>query len=356
MKHPDFDTYAGLHFRDIDRSNPNVYGNNILRTELGKRGVGTVVIPRTGAYDFESGVVTAYSTVGGDNMELGSQVELPLGDDSPLGVVRARVATPRGLESIMPVMNGMKLREIGASKWKQYELAGEYMPRTVIVEDGQPLNDHLHEELVGSTLVVKADASQGSNFIKIVERTAVTEAISDMRAEFTAWEHKKNKQKVNKNILVQEYVPGEPWPELRAIDSDSQFKKDAAQSSELRVYCYVDQAGHIQHDKRYYATARSFYDGHDEWVGVEQASVSEEAWRAAQEVSERLLRQAAVPVGYFAVDLIKGRSPIDTEPRMYVREINTRDPMMVELEDIPSDALRQRQLLAGAMAATAKRL
>ena len=67
-----------------------------------------------------------------------------------------------------------------------------------------------------------------------------------------------------------------------------------------------------------------------------------------------MLAGADAPGGYFVVDLIKGKSASDSEERIYIREINTRDAMMVESEDNRHDALIQRRLLSGVMASMSK--
>ncbi|HUC96579.1 MAG TPA: hypothetical protein VMR16_02845, partial [Candidatus Saccharimonadales bacterium] len=164
----------------------------------------------------------------------------------------------------------------------------------------------------------------------------------------------KQKLRSNKRILIQEFVPGRPWTELRGTDEDGRQMLKSATATELRIYCYVDREKRIQFDQRYYATARAFEKGNDEWVSIDQTSVPNEAWEIADEVSDRLLAKANTPGGYFAIDLIKGKTPDDSDERLFVREINTRDAMMAEETDNYQDYIKERQLLANAMAVIAR--
>jgi hypothetical protein len=351
--HEQFDTYAGIHFRDITKSDPNTYGNNTLRLELARAGVGTLVIPNVKAYNFEQGTVLAHPTEGDDHMTLATSREFPMSSGG-LDVVRARVLTPAGLEDRLPVLNGPRLRSIGASKAEQYEIASDFMPRTVVIEQNQVFNTTLIESLVGDRLVVKADMSQDSQHITMCARSEVGIALSAMRADFAQSEQASAKPRSNSRILVQEFAPGQSWFGVRGIDAQSILALQNADTTEIRMYCYVDQAKEITLSDRHYATARAFKDGKDDWVSIDQASVPETAWKIADTVSDRLLERAGVKAGYFAIDLIQSTLPGETDTRILIREINTRDPMMVEMSNV-HDGLLQRRLLANAMATIAKR-
>jgi len=348
-----YDSYAGLQFRNLEKSGPNIYDNDMLRLELGKRGVGSLIIPNIEAYDLESNTFLAHPTYGDDHIHLGDLHEYPIQKGS-LDVVRARILTPNVLNERVPVINGPSLREIGTSKWAQYELAGDFMPKTVSIAEDQTPSPDLFDGLVGNQLVVKADMSQYSKYMKICDRTEIVNTIAGIRDEFAQYERESGKVRKNKRIDVQECVPGLPWPELRGTNEKYTQALSKAETTELRIYCFVDRERQVPFDQRYYATARVFGPGYDDWASVDQESVPAEAWGVADVVSDRLLESADAPGGYFAIDLIKGKGARDTDERIYIREINTRDAMMVESEDDKRDALMQRRLLAGAMAAMTK--
>ncbi|HUC96107.1 MAG TPA: hypothetical protein VMR16_00365, partial [Candidatus Saccharimonadales bacterium] len=167
-----YDTLAGIQFRNVERTGPNGYGNDHLRVELGKLGVGTVVIPNIDAYKIEQGSVLAHPTTGDLHMSLGNLREYPI-NESGVEVVRSRIATQYGLESQVPILNSRELRAIGTSKIAQYELASDYMPKTVAIEEGQPPDPSMFDALIGDKLVVKADMSAESRYMAICARGEV---------------------------------------------------------------------------------------------------------------------------------------------------------------------------------------
>lgn len=356
-----FDAHAGIYFRNVSESNPNGYGNNILRTELAKRGVGSLVVSGSDSFDFEKNTVQVLPT-GADPeapITLGDALTIPLDTTaSGLSVVRARVLTPKALDERLPVLNGNRLRSLGASKWEQYTIAGDFMPRTVMLEDGQRYSDQIIESLRGDILVVKADMSQAGRHIKVVTRADVPAAVMGLREEFSLQEVK-SKARSNNRILVQEYAPGRAMRGLVGTNPDATQELAAADATELRVYCFVDSDGRVSRDQRYYATARAFAPMEqgstptDEWAPVDQASVPESAWKVAEVLSGRILKATGVKGGYFAIDLIEVEGK-DGISRMMVREINTRDPMMLVESEDKADARAQRARLANVMAVLAK--
>jgi hypothetical protein len=355
MTHKRFDSYAGIHFADINKSHPNGYGNDMLRTELGNLGVGTLVIPNAQAYDFKSGTVRAHPTEGGTEMTLASLQDFNIGAGQ-LEVVRARVFTPKSLEAQIDVVNGPKLRELGSSKWAQYELAGEFMPKTVRIEADQPIIDESVSLLSGDTLVVKADVSQQSKYISLSTRSEVANAVYGMRYQFEE-ELAAGKKRKNNDILVQEFMPGAPWTQLRPLDkSNHELLTRPAANTELRMYCYVDANDAITQNMRFHATLGVVDGDNGGWVAyVDQDSIPEEAFAISQTVSQRMLQAAGVRGGYFSIDLVQGPERPDGTGSIYIREINTRDPMMVEPHRNVGEAQQQRKMLANMMATIAKR-
>lgn len=351
-----FDSFAGIHFKNLAESGPDNNGNPWLVHELGKRGVGSILIPNSKSYNFEDNTVLAHFATpkGNDELFVEKISETPM-DTGGLEIVRARNLTPARLSEIMPVINGPELRSLGASKWKQYELAKEFMPKTVLVTPNEELKESLVDSFPGDKLVIKADMSMASKFMKMTTKNEALAAIAGMREEFAAAEEKRGKSRSNDNIIIQEFVPGLLWADLEGVDSKSKDLLSGASDTELRIFCYVDRAKRIAPMHRYYATARVFDDNHDDdWASINQDSVPSQAWQMADIISDRFLAKANVPAGYLAVDLFLGDAKDGLGPHIFVREINTRDPLMVGKEDNQHDAFIQRQLLANAMATVAK--
>lgn len=355
----DVDAHAGLYFRDAEASNVNGYGNALLRHELARRGVGTYILSGAESFDFEANSARVFPTVskrGSIEMSLGDAQLVPL--TGGLDVVRARVLTPRSLDERLPVLNGSRLRALGASKWEQYGIASDVMPRTVLLDRVDQVTDATLEPLEGDTLVVKADLSQAGQHIKVVPRSEVPLAVLGIREEFSLQELR-GKARSNHRILIQEYAPGRAMQGLIATNQEAAETLARAASTELRVYCFVDGAGKVAKDERYYATARAFAPIEpgsrptDDWVPIDQASVPDAAWRVADAVSDRVLKKTGVHGGFFAIDLIEVAGK-DGTSRMMVREINTRDPMMLVESQDQTDARVQRERLANVMSILAR--
>lgn len=230
----DFETHTALHFRNLAESDPASYGTTIVRQRLGELGVGLMLIPNQAAYDLSGGTVAAHPLWHPDLSRYTRQtIEVPLGSTQGIQVIRARVQTPTELEAIhgLDVLNGPKLREIGASKWRQYQLAGEYMPQTIVADETLPQE---LAAITGQRLVVKADRSQLSRDCHIIAREEVTQTVTALREELQARPNRKSS-----DIIVQAFAPGEKWSELRGRTEYAQNLLDVAESEEVRVYCFV---------------------------------------------------------------------------------------------------------------------
>jgi len=352
-----FDSVAGIHFKNLSETDPNSYGNNRLTHELGKLGLGTILIPNASAYDADNKIIIGYPAIcsGDGELLLEEPKGFSYGDDSALKVIRARVLTHSEIEKDIHILNGEKLRAIGASKWEQYKLASEFMPKTILIEPDVEPNSVDFDVINGTEVVLKADASQASKFMKIVPKSEAPSTVNAIRTEFFEKEFLSGSKKKNKRIIAQEYVAGLPWSELTPVNDHSKDLLASGNNTEVRVYCYVDRNGIVPFEKRFYATARVFDSaGKDDWASVDQDSVPSAAWNIAETVSKRLLDKADCAGGYLAVDLIMGDALDGLGKRMFIREINTRDPMMVGKGDNLEDYVNQRKLLANVMATVAK--
>lgn len=345
-----FETQVGFHFRNLSESDPSNYGNDTVRQYLGNLGVGLVLVPNIAAYHTEAGTVDVHPILGDSNRAYSaSTIELPLGDEG-VNVIRARVNTPMELEGTLgvDVLNGPKLREIGASKWCQYQLASEFMPPTILA-GGSRVPEI--SGLQGETFVVKADTSQLSRDCKIVDRAEVATTVAAMRAELQARPNRKNH-----DVLVQAYAPGNKWQGLKGRTEYADSLLDRSESQEVRVYCFVtDQDSDLPLNAKYYATGRAFRDTEDKWAEIDQDSVPQRVWRVADLVSQRLLKSAGVRGGYFAIDFIQTVLPGHSGPELLIREINTRDPMMVTEDEGVEDTRIQRHMLAELIARLSKK-
>lgn len=356
-KNKKFKGFANTHFRDLEETESSYSLNSSIVHALGRFGVGTLLIPSGEAYDFENRTVMAHFAIPkyDDELLVEKLGESSIGDADNLEVVRAGTQTPATTWEIMPAINVPELRLLGASKWKQYMLAREFMPKTILVEAGQELEESLLENFLGEKLVIKADKSRASNYLKIVPKQEALAAIASMRDRFVAVEKKQGKKRLNDNIIIQEYIPGLLWKGLKGADYKSNYLLTTASDTELRMYCFVDKDKKIDPMHRYYGTARVFdNDRNDEWASIEQDSIPPLAWRIVDIVSDRFLKKADAPVGYLAIDLFLGKAPGDLKPHIFVREVNTRCPSMVDWTDNRHDAFVERRLLANAMIMVAK--
>lgn len=325
-----FESLAAIHFRDLTKSDPNGYGNGILRQTLAEKGVGLALISGKDSYDLENKKVLASVVIGDDNNKRSTVKEIDLGPDG-VSVVRARVATSDALEQEVEMINGMRLRRLGASKFRQYEIAPDMTPKTIKWHG----NIDEIDQLSGDVVVVKADMSQGGKHVAITPKSQVHEIVSQMAESLRS-----KSVRSNNDIIVQEFARGHQWP-FRARTGYAKEMLRLAESQELRVYCYAQTDG----QSRYYATGRSLQSDADKWAEIAQESVPDKVWEMTSEVSRRVTDSASVKSGFFAIDFIRGE-----DDEILIREINTRDPMMVSSVEGEADMRIQRKLLGTLLA------
>jgi hypothetical protein len=350
-----FDKLVGLHIIARGMETPNAHGNDVLRQQLGRLGIDLAIIGgNEGAYaEVDQGIILAHPTFGGDRMQLGPKREYQLGVGG-IEVERTKILTSSNLEAQIPVLNGPRLWTLD-KKWEQYQLTSDFSPKTLMVRADESPSESLFYGLQGDLLVVKADLSKGSRHVKICARGEVISAIAGMRSEFAKEEAENGKPRKSNDIIVQEYISGQSWPELKAVNDMSDRILKNTKNTELRVYCFVDRDKNIPFPDRYYATARVFdEENDDDWASIDQESVPSSAWQAADVISDRLLAKADVPGGFFAIDLIKGDANDGLDERIFVREVNLSNPVMVNEKYNKNDSIIQRKLLANLMMTLAK--
>ena len=347
-----YDGLAGIHIVNTSAEKLNSRGNDLLYQELGRLGIALAVIPgNQGSYKrTEEGILFAHPTFGKEQMSLDKKEEYSIGHGG-IEVVRAKVLVPTDLEEQIPVLNGPRLRELD-KKWDQYQIAQDFSPNTIKIDPDENPDNSFFEKLQGSKLVIKSNLSAGgSKYVQIVTRSEALNAIYAMRSEFNNLE----KPRSDNSIIVQEFVPGLPWSELRGVDEKSRHLLSNAKDTELRIFCFVDKNKKITQDMRYQATARVWDNNRDdEWASIDQDSVPIQAWQIADIVSDRVMEKANVSGGCFAIDLIKGDANDGLGERIFVRESNFSRPDMVSKKDNLHDAVKQRELLANLMAVMIK--
>jgi hypothetical protein len=340
----DFDRKMAIHYRtaNVDEIKERVqeYGNPYLVAKLAELGVGATVVAGKDSYNDDCSAVRAR---GLQMLSDGRLTVDALEQETQLGgggmeVIRARVLTPAQVENYTTVLNGAKLRKFGASKWKQYKVARQYMPRTIIVRASEEATGEIVDGLRGDKVVLKGDSSRASRDLAIANK-------ADWLARFAKIRHDLDiKNAKNKDIVVQEYAPGVQWQGLRGRAANDRELLAKFPNQELRVYCFVDDTPYVDLSRRHYATARVFdesFETGDEWAYVDQDSVPPEAWRIAEEVSKEVLERTNTRAGYFAIDLFK-----NADDRIMIREINTRDPMLVGMGENAEVAKAQRRRMA----------
>jgi hypothetical protein len=336
-----FDAQAAIHFRFEGQQDAlealSGYGNPELIANLAKLGIATSVIMGGGSYNIEDSWVKTRGVYLRNNgaIEIAQPQETVLGSGG-IEAVRARVATPDKLDEMISVLNGSRLRAFGASKWRQYEAVGEFMPMTKLIRDGESPNIDIVDDMPGDKVVVKADTSQLSRYLEVCNKNEWTDSYHNVLDALV----RDGKEK--RDIVVQEYAPGVRWNDLVGLSDRDNSLMQQRENQELRMYCFVDSSENSNVRDGLYASARTLgKSGEDDWAFIDQDSVPDVAWDIGKSVSKKALDAAGVSVGYFAVDMFR-----DPKGRILVREINTRDPMMAEMDENRDEARKQRELLA----------
>lgn len=352
-----FDGIAAMHtVGGINKLNET--HKNIIRDELRDMGIDTVIVNSgEGSYDRvkkDEPIITAYPTSGTkeQGIILGKPQDFQLGAGGVMAE-RTLASLSSKLDKYIPVLNSHEMIGISRSKYYQYQLFPDLIPRTVAIEADQAVAPEMLEPLIGDDFYVKADYSASSNYAIPACRSEVGAAIAGMRADFAANEQKNNNVRKNKRIIVQENVFGQKWDELVGINEDYQklLKVENGEEVELRISCYRDKLDNISDGQRYYALGR-VRGGKigDKCAQIDQSSVPKEAWDIAKEVSDKLMKVTDSKAAYIVVDVVKGISPETSEMRYFVREINGENPTMANPITEQPDGMMQRHLLANAMA------
>ena len=316
---------------------PNITGVNLGRSvnlllvsQLAEVGYRTAFIPKSN-YSFGSDSVPAVrgyfaaANSAGDGLVISkTPATLPLGPAvDAIQVVRARTASPAQLETTIPVVNGHKLRVIGADKWAQYLLLRDYMPQTVLTSGAEDSIPDLLEQIPTSRVVVKAINGRDGKLLSIVDKPQATQAVADIRTAMA------EKGLTKASILLQAYQPGVAFTMVRGAASDdmaaiSALPHDAA--AELRVYCFGFWSGREVQLETYAVYRVLIGSPAEAFIVIDQASVPPEAFRIAEFAARRIIDHSGALGGLIAVDEI-----VRADGTIGIREINTRDPALAGL-------------------------
>lgn len=335
---------AAIHFKQPD-SDPNIWGNQDFFRALKQRDIKPVFVGGIEAYspDFTEVKAKELGLVNGI-LKTGKLDSIQLGDEG-VQAIRARVGLSSAIEAVVPeVVNDLSLRSYG-DKWKQYQLCSEFMPQTILLESNAELSQDSLEDFRSDKVVVKRVSGGAGHWVSITNKNQVQNAVDDMRRRIS---QRKSEGKATKgDLIIQEFMPSAPINDIVPINSVEKTKiiDHPKAQHELRYFCYVD--GSNPEDMETSAVLRLIENStnFDEWVYVDQESLPKGASLLASIVARRLIHSAGSKGGLMAIDLFKTEGHDNTSKWM-VREVNVRDPEMVDSTDNPSLAFTQRQLLA----------
>lgn len=359
---PDHDNAVGIYFSsgDLDEiaARANRYGNpDVIRT-LQERGVAVYLVGK-GAVDLAGGSISGYPAepVVDDAIlrvkPAPQPTELDIAGGTDLQVLRSRLHLPGMLEQDIDIVNGAALRRFGGSKWQQYLAMPEYFPHTMLLGE-LPLSEQL-ATLSGDRVVVKRSASQGGNDVRIVTNTevAVRGAVAELRSKIATLRQKNPLSTIDEDILLQEYVAGQLPPDIRGSDAHNTASIQNTSNLEVRMYCFQGPMF-----SEVYSVARVFRpldEGvtNDRWAYISQDGLGDTLPQLARDVAARTLEYVDRSTGYIVPDFFWGQRANDPEPRWLLREINTRDPIMVGSEQHQPTALALRRHMASLLHAAA---
>lgn len=344
------DALVGIHFRKYPETDPNIFGNPLLVDELGKLGVGSVLIPGSTAYDTENGSVRAHALRLEDgerdaaSLSVGDPRELALGADG-VAAIRARVALNRQIESLTPVVNDLALRRIGGDKWEQYVIASDVMPRTVSISpDTVSIEQETLLSFNGSKVVIKRVAGGDGNWVRVVDKRpeAVNDALQELRSKMSS-AAAKNKQ-FKQGMILQEYCPAARLDGMVPADeaSAARYETTGKDGHELRFFTFITNDGLY----RQRAVLRAFDGNTNEWIMIDQDHLPAAAAMLAETISRRVLAASGSPGGLIAVDVYRPDASLKTTQGWMLREVNTKDPQLVTPEESVHEARAERKDLA----------
>ena len=326
----DYDALIAFHSKyELEKLNPNLVGNAILVPELERAGVASIFVPKD-YYNFDGqpstrGYMAAIAI--GSGLVLDRTVrEVPIGGERSIQAVRSRIATPEPLNGLVPIVNGNRLRHVGASKWLQYILLQEFMAPTILIAEGSAVEKAKLEALASGLVVIKADKGQASQWLKISSAAEAVHDIREMRAKLAV------RSAANKDIIVQAYRPGRPIRELRGYSPEDQAAMQTLghfDSAELRMYCFAHPTPFGRELNQYGVYRLHAGQPNEAFVAIDQDSIPREAVGICEVAVDRILQSRQDYGGLVAVDIL-----YDQMGAYGIREVNTGDPVLAqELND-----------------------
>lgn len=225
---------------------------------------------------------------------------------SDFDVIKSR---SRLLIDVEKLLNPVGVRKISLDKIYQAELLGEYMPKTEIFNQSSGI-------LANEKIVLKANRSFGKAMVEIGESVMVDEMLGRLNEKLEA-----SKQE-DKRVIIQEYVQGDAWSGLVAIDKNKQNDIDTALGREMRVYVFVSGE---QVD--FYVLGRMVVGDDHGWIYLKQDEGVSELKRLAGWAAEEIRHETREQYFFVAVDIIKNGEGL------LIREVNTRDPAFVSVKE-----------------------
>jgi|GEM_PF-3706905 hypothetical protein len=232
--------------------------------------------------------------------------------EEDVAMIKTRASLPTELDDLVRLVNNSRLRTLSSDKIRQYELLKDFMPETVVVECGGTTEFVRDDELV----VVKANNSFGKKLVKIRNGAELDAMLEEVQCLL------KEGGRADERIVVQKYMQGDAWQGLKSSDDYSNERLKSEVGRELRVYVFAASG-----DLDMFAVARLVEGDQEQWIYLDQTSIAEGVWDVSREAAERILKDTGSDIGYFVVDVINDCGNI------MIREVNTRDPLLVSMEE-----------------------